>query len=229
MYNVWFYIDTTVLVFVPMPVIFVCNITIIYRLKQMTKRHQQMSSSEKAKETREKEQRSTTITLLAVSFVFLLLHAPVAFYQIVSFMRYEPSQRNQNEQANWLMVNIVAQTMMEFQNCVNFYLYVITGRKYRECILNPAGTWRKYNVASTSMQRHDVASTLRRRYIYVMCLPGKMLLIWRRQKKVSKERSVKKQTATTNLSGSRSAPAPDRPVMPSTVSTAGGDPSGFTS
>ena len=25
----------------------------------------------------------------------------------------------------------------------------------------PAGTWRKYNVASTSMQRHDVASTLR--------------------------------------------------------------------
>ena len=37
---------------------------------------------------------------------------------------------------------------------------------------NPAGTWRKYNVASTSMQRHDVASTLRRRCIYVMCLPG---------------------------------------------------------
>ena len=33
----------------------------------------------------------------------------------------------------------------------------------------PAGTWRKYNVASTSMQRHDVASTLRRRCIYVMC------------------------------------------------------------
>ena len=36
----------------------------------------------------------------------------------------------------------------------------------------PAGTWRKYNVASTSMQRHDVASTLRRCYIYVMCLLG---------------------------------------------------------
>ena len=35
-----------------------------------------------------------------------------------------------------------------------------------------AGTWHKYNVASTSMQRHDVASTLRRRYIYVMCPLG---------------------------------------------------------
>ena len=31
----------------------------------------------------------------------------------------------------------------------------------------------KYNVASTSMQRHDVASTLRRRYIYVMCPLGR--------------------------------------------------------
>ena len=36
----------------------------------------------------------------------------------------------------------------------------------------PAGTWRKYNVASTSMQRHDIASTLRQHYIYVMCPLG---------------------------------------------------------
>ena len=34
---------------------------------------------------------------------------------------------------------------------------------------NPAGTWLLYNVGSTSMQRHDVASTLRRRCINVMC------------------------------------------------------------
>ena len=38
--------------------------------------------------------------------------------------------------------------------------------------LCPAGTWRLYNVGSTSMQRHDVASTLRRRCINVLCLLG---------------------------------------------------------
>ena len=37
----------------------------------------------------------------------------------------------------------------------------------------PAGTWRLHNIVSTSMQRHDVASTLRRRCIDVMCLLGK--------------------------------------------------------
>ena len=36
----------------------------------------------------------------------------------------------------------------------------------------PADTWRLYNVASTSMQRHDVASMLRRRCIDVMCPLG---------------------------------------------------------
>ena len=36
----------------------------------------------------------------------------------------------------------------------------------------PAGTWCLNNVGSTSMQRHDVASTLRRRCINVVCLLG---------------------------------------------------------
>ena len=36
----------------------------------------------------------------------------------------------------------------------------------------PAGTWRLYNVVSTSMQRHDVASTLSRRCINVRCPLG---------------------------------------------------------
>ena len=39
-------------------------------------------------------------------------------------------------------------------------------------LISPAGTWRLYNVVSTSMQRHDVAWTLRRRCIDVMCPLG---------------------------------------------------------
>ena len=43
------------------------------------------------------------------------------------------------------------------------------------CITNPAGTWRLYNVVSTSMQRHDVASTLGLRCIDVVCLLGRCI------------------------------------------------------
>ena len=54
----------------------------------------------------------------------------------------------------------------------SIFVSVINRQTYRQY---PAGTWRKYNVASTSMQRHDVASTLKRRYIYVMCLLGSLI------------------------------------------------------
>ena len=37
---------------------------------------------------------------------------------------------------------------------------------------NPAGTWPFYNVASTLTQRHDVASTLMRRCLNVVCQMG---------------------------------------------------------
>ena len=43
---------------------------------------------------------------------------------------------------------------------------------YQPRVYIPAGTWRKYNITSTSMQRHDVASTLRRSCIYVICPLG---------------------------------------------------------
>ena len=43
----------------------------------------------------------------------------------------------------------------------------------------PAGTWRLYNVESTSMQRHDVASTLIRRCLNIACPLGKRYSIFK--------------------------------------------------
>ena len=61
--------------------------------------------------------------------------------------------------------------------CTRWFYYLST-TAYLSVItpsvrLYPADTLRLYNVASTSMQRHDVASTLRRRCINVMCPLGR--------------------------------------------------------
>ena len=53
----------------------------------------------------------------------------------------------------------------------------------------PANTWRLYNVGSTSMQRHDVASTLRRHCINVICPLGsneyqQYGILWRSKKNI---------------------------------------------
>ena len=53
-------------------------------------------------------------------------------------------------------------------NCINKF----TQKRTRSISFFAADTRRIYNVVSTSMQRHDVASTLRRCCINVMCLLG---------------------------------------------------------
>ena len=68
----------------------------------------------------------------------------------------------------WL-INLLLFNCMKVDVSRLFYNYFFT--------ISPADTWRLYNVGSTSMQRHDVASTLRRRCINVMCLLGLLLSV----------------------------------------------------
>ena len=57
-----------------------------------------------------------------------------------------------------------------------FSQYTIAPGKRGYQVNIPAGTQRWDNVASTSMRRHDVTSTLMRRCIYVLCLLGCFLI-----------------------------------------------------
>ena len=132
--EIWFKIDSSFFAFIPMILISLSNVLIITRLRQSTKRHQQMTSSEESRKKREKEQRNTTITLTAVCFAFLVLHMPIAIYNIFSFSVNEIT--NQEEKANWTFLNMFGLSLMEVQNSVNFYLYFLTGRRYRQVTFN---------------------------------------------------------------------------------------------
>ena len=78
-----------------MIVIFLCNSLITIRLQQSTKRHRLITSRDEAMHRRESAQRNVTITLLAVSFAFLVLHMPLAVYNCFSLSRAE--MNNQEE------------------------------------------------------------------------------------------------------------------------------------
>ena len=62
--------------------------------------------------------------------------------------------------------------VVKFSVYLNRRVYVMEIMQEHTLRNIPAGTGRLYNVGSTSMQRHDVASTLRRRCINVMCPLG---------------------------------------------------------
>ena len=132
-YKFWYKVDTSLLIFIPMIIICLCNIKIIHCLRQSTKRHEQMTSNEESKQKRNKEQRKTAITLLSVSFAFLVLHTPLAVYNCHAMSRTRLT--DQGDIATWEFTNFFGLTMAELQNSVNFYLYFLTSRRYRKIML----------------------------------------------------------------------------------------------
>ena len=128
--NVWQKVDSSLFVFIPMIIIILSNIVIITRLQQSTKRHHQMTSSNEARLKRERDQRNTTITLIVVCIAFVVLHMPLAIYNC--FALSQTRTRNQETIANWEFVNAFGLTMAELQNSLSFYLYFLTGRRYRQ-------------------------------------------------------------------------------------------------
>ena len=133
-YDVWYIIDSSFFIFIPMTVILVCNILIITNLRESTKRHKQMTSSEDSRKIRDKEQRNVTITLLTVSFAFIILHIPLAVYNTQALSKHEITDHY--AYAVWDFINVCGISFAEFQNSLNFYLYFLTGRKYRQNTVN---------------------------------------------------------------------------------------------
>ena len=131
-YEIWFKVDSSIFVFIPMIIIFLCNIMIICRLQQSTKRHHQMTQNDVSIQKREKEQRKTTIILLSVSIAFLLLHTPYAVYNCLAMV--DALTGDQEAYAKWTFFNYFGMTTAGLQNSVNFFLYFLSGRRYRRTV-----------------------------------------------------------------------------------------------
>ena len=141
---------------IPMLAILFLNIGIIYRLKASTKRHKTMTSSEEANKQREKVQRNMTISLLTVSFAFIILHTPMSVHNLASFVHFETTEK---ERADWLLLNACSYMLFDAQNSVNFYLYFLSGRKYRQHTLTLLCFWRRRSGMSDSRSERKTALT----------------------------------------------------------------------
>ena len=94
------------------------------------KRHQQMISNGESRQKRDKEQRNTTLTLLAVCFAFLILHTPLAVYNCMAMTAI--TFCDNQVRVNWYFINYFGLTMAEVQNSINFYSYFLIERRYRQ-------------------------------------------------------------------------------------------------
>lgn len=121
----WFWIDSTMTTIIPCIGIFTGNLLIILKLTTaQSKRTNEMQA-------KNPKSNSTTITLLTVSFCFLLLTLPSSIY----FIGLEQELwivRTMQDYVGVIMSYAVVNLMFYLNNAINFILYCLSGSKFRQ-------------------------------------------------------------------------------------------------
>ena len=126
--EIWPGLEASIFTYIPFTIMLVCNTLIIFRLARarlQRKRHGATSHGS------HHSIRMTTMTgmLLAATFTFLILNTPVSLYLSgQSTFWKEERRRNQNFKIFW----VITQQLMYLNNAINFLLYFISSRQFRQ-------------------------------------------------------------------------------------------------
>ncbi|XP_064637804.1 probable G-protein coupled receptor AH9.1 [Lineus longissimus] len=124
-----FYVTTVVVRLWTAPiVVLLCNIIIVIALFRRRKQRAELSQ-ENAK-SRKKESQLNAMLIL-VSWVFILCYFPVTF-DILFWTVFRPAPWTPIEAAIRKITNEVGDTMMFVNHAVNFYLYILGVKRFRE-------------------------------------------------------------------------------------------------
>lgn len=129
---VWSWIDLLAYSLIPIVVIVISNTLIIWNLKVSYKNALSTLSSGDGHEVRSKKASSLTKTLLAVSITFIFLTLPFTIYIIIGpyvFQDIEVYDIEIRLLAD--LVHIVVSLLWYSNSAVNFYIYCLTGSKFR--------------------------------------------------------------------------------------------------
>ncbi|KAL8562133.1 hypothetical protein ACOMHN_041968 [Nucella lapillus] len=134
--NVFVYIETLVYSAVPFIMIVVANTIMTWKLVASARRADRSltkGSSKSQARSREKEANSVTLTMMAVSLTFLVLTLPSTANFIVNHLTYAQNSQLPLGEMFWKISTTSVCNLLGFLNhAVNFYLYCLTGRRFRE-------------------------------------------------------------------------------------------------
>ena len=121
---------------VPFASLLTMNVFIIYTLKSRSMTFLGGSSNQghSQGQTMRNSERQITITLLLVTFVFLILSIPGLV--MVFYTNYIDVRRSKYTFAGYYLFYNVAQKAVYTNHGINFFLYVISGKKFRVDLIN---------------------------------------------------------------------------------------------
>ena len=130
---IWTWIDALLFSLLPFAILISSNSVLIWKVSDSVRKARATLASGQSDQlsSRTKKASSLTVTLIVVSVVFFLLTGPMSFYLIIVPFVIDVGKESEKESmiiefTYWLL------TLMWYSNsAVNFYLYCLTGTKFR--------------------------------------------------------------------------------------------------
>ena len=132
--QIWTWVDMLIFSLLPWLCLAVSNSLLVWKLRLSLREAKLSLGSGQADRIndRKKKSKSISITLIAVSTAFLLLTFPMSFYQIITFMFWMyGSTRTLRSLRVFYYIRQISLPLWYSNSCVNFYIYCLTGSKFR--------------------------------------------------------------------------------------------------
>ncbi|OWF47147.1 Thyrotropin-releasing hormone receptor [Mizuhopecten yessoensis] len=136
--DVWPWVDAGIYSFVPFVILSILNGRIIQKVcvaknerKHLLTKDRNGKGCNVRKHSTGEVSRKLTMMLLLVSFTFLLTTLPM---NIILIMTKSWNEQNQQQRADFFLAKTVTELLMYLNHTINFFLYCITGRKFRRQI-----------------------------------------------------------------------------------------------
>ena len=133
-YSVWSWFDLLIFSVLPWLCLVVSNSVLLWTLNVSIRQaqHSLGSAHTDGFSGRKKQASSMTVTLFAVSMAFIVLNLPMSCVQVLGFYHYMVGSLDYYHQSKLIAYcYVIAMALWQSNSAVNFYLYCLTGSKFR--------------------------------------------------------------------------------------------------
>lgn len=134
--KVWYWIDGAVYSIIPFVLLIIFNTLIICGIKMASSKQKMLTNKiDKTKGTdKVKHQQQITVMLISISVVFVILTVPNCCLFILK--NYWNFKKDIHTYATYFLVVNVIFFLSDLNHAINFYLYFLSGRKFRRMFIN---------------------------------------------------------------------------------------------
>ena len=145
MYKIWVNVDIFLFSLLPFVCLFFSNSVLVLKLRTSVKdAGDQFATTDTQQASRKRKANSVTLTAIVVSVVFVVLTSPLAFYNMLTYMNTNPEAVDVRNLAGRFFPMRLFHIMVFFNYSVNFYLYCLTGEKFRKEFRKIMCGWRHH-------------------------------------------------------------------------------------